>query len=66
VLESEFCQGVSSEQGLVNFIFRGVFAQGQARFGVLYDAPDSGTRRVPIVVSDLSTEWDAVDPGRKG
>jgi hypothetical protein len=28
VLESEFCRGVSPEQGLVNFIFRGVFAQG--------------------------------------
>jgi hypothetical protein len=28
VLESEFCKGVSPEQGLVNFIFRGVFAQG--------------------------------------
>jgi hypothetical protein len=28
VLESEFCEGVSPEQGLVNFIFRGVFAQG--------------------------------------
>jgi hypothetical protein len=26
VLELEFCRGVSSEQGLVNFIFRGVFA----------------------------------------
>jgi hypothetical protein len=28
VLESEFCEGVSPEQGLINFIFRGVFAQG--------------------------------------
>jgi hypothetical protein len=28
VLESDFCQGVSPEQGLVNFIFRGVFTQG--------------------------------------
>jgi hypothetical protein len=28
MLESEFCQGVSPEQGLVNFIFGGVFAQG--------------------------------------
>jgi hypothetical protein len=28
VLELEFCKGVSPEQGLVNFIFRGVFAQG--------------------------------------
>jgi hypothetical protein len=28
VLESEFCRGVSPEQGLVNFIFSGVFAQG--------------------------------------
>jgi hypothetical protein len=28
VLESEFCQGVSPEQGLVNFIFGGVFTQG--------------------------------------
>jgi hypothetical protein len=28
VLESEFCVGVSPEQGLVSFIFRGVFAQG--------------------------------------
>jgi hypothetical protein len=28
VLESEFCQGVSLEQGLMNFIFRGVFAYG--------------------------------------
>jgi hypothetical protein len=28
VLESEFCKGVSPEQGLVNFIFRWVFAQG--------------------------------------
>jgi hypothetical protein len=28
VLESGFCEGVSPEQGLVNFIFRGVFAQG--------------------------------------
>jgi hypothetical protein len=28
VLESVFCEGVSSEQGLVNFIFSGVFAQG--------------------------------------
>jgi hypothetical protein len=28
MLESKFCQGVSPEQGLVNFIFRGVFAQG--------------------------------------
>jgi hypothetical protein len=27
VLESGFCEGVSPEQGLVNFIFRGVFAQ---------------------------------------
>jgi hypothetical protein len=26
VLESEFCQGVTPKQGLVNFIFRGVFA----------------------------------------
>jgi hypothetical protein len=26
VLESEFFEGVSPEQGLVNFIFRGVFA----------------------------------------
>jgi hypothetical protein len=28
VLESEFCEGVSPEQVLMNFIFRGVFAQG--------------------------------------
>jgi hypothetical protein len=28
VFESEFCRGVNTEQGLVNFIFRGVFAQG--------------------------------------
>jgi hypothetical protein len=28
VLESEFCRGVSPEEGLVNFIFTGVFAQG--------------------------------------
>jgi hypothetical protein len=28
VLESKFCQGVNPEQGLANFIFRGVFAQG--------------------------------------
>jgi hypothetical protein len=28
VLESDFCQGVSPEQGLMNFIFRRVFAQG--------------------------------------
>jgi hypothetical protein len=28
VLESEFCQGVSLEQSLENFIFGGVFAQG--------------------------------------
>jgi hypothetical protein len=28
VLESKFCQGISPEQGLVNFIFRGVFAKG--------------------------------------
>jgi hypothetical protein len=28
VLESDFCQGVSPEQGLVNFIFRGVSTQG--------------------------------------
>jgi hypothetical protein len=28
VLESKFCQGVSPEQGLVNFILRGLFAQG--------------------------------------
>jgi hypothetical protein len=28
VLESEFCRDVSPEQGLVNFIFRGVSAQG--------------------------------------
>jgi hypothetical protein len=28
VLESGFCEGVNPEQGLVNFIFRGVFAQG--------------------------------------
>jgi hypothetical protein len=44
VLESEFCWGVSSEQGLVNFIFRGVVAQRGGRpgagFGVLYAGPD--------------------------
>jgi hypothetical protein len=28
VLESNFCQGVSPEQELMNFIFRGVFTQG--------------------------------------
>jgi hypothetical protein len=28
VLESDFCKGVSPEQGLVNFIFRGVFVPG--------------------------------------
>jgi hypothetical protein len=39
VLESGFCEGVCPEQGLVNFIFRGVFAQGLG-FGVLHDGPD--------------------------
>jgi hypothetical protein len=28
VLESEFCEGVTPEQGLVNFIFRGQYTQG--------------------------------------
>jgi hypothetical protein len=28
VLELGFCEGVSPEQGLVSFVFRGVFAQG--------------------------------------
>jgi hypothetical protein len=28
VLESGFCEGVSPEQGLLNLIFRGMFAQG--------------------------------------
>jgi hypothetical protein len=28
VLESDFYQGVSHKQGLVNFIFKGVFTQG--------------------------------------
>jgi hypothetical protein len=65
VLESDFCQGVSPEQGLVNFIFRGVFAKGlDSEFFMTLRT--QGPAVYSSTVNNLSTGWNAADPKRKG
>jgi hypothetical protein len=67
VLESNFCQGVSPKQGLVNFIFRGVFAQGRnSKF--FMTAWTQGPTMYPlwsVIYLQDGMQWTPVEKGER-